>query len=136
MSDEMEEILETFRLPEPQRKWVVELLDDLIRQRDECMARNLVRLQTDMGPCQFIPKDQADGEIKSLQTQNATFQATAELVERAGQSLERRNALWKEPTGFGTRVDSGRGKIIETYHDTLREAIAALGEAEKEKETG
>lgn len=64
MGEEMQELLEMLKLPEPQREWIVEVLANLARQRDECMERNLVRLQTDMGPCQFIPKAQADEELK------------------------------------------------------------------------
>ena len=71
----MEELLEKLRLPEPQRTWIVELLTDLVRQRDECKARNLVQFQTDMGPCDFIPKAQADEAITTLEAKLAQREA-------------------------------------------------------------
>ena len=80
---EMKGLLETIRIPEPQRTWIIELLGDLVRQRNECMDRNLVRLQTDMGTCQFIPKAQADEEIAKLRCQ-----ANLEEMEMSSRGLE------------------------------------------------
>ena len=103
----------------------------------ESKRRNMVSFETDMGPCDFVPRAQADEEIDKIElAANKERDISTELLsktisraEKSEAALDNASRMLTPLVGWNDRLRRGATSIPMTYENQVETVLSIIDEA-------